>query len=265
MVRFVDALWKILLPNIGTVAMCRWTVGTSSREEIPSSHWLRHKYKYAYMCYVKIHFLRRSTLLSWGTQSVDVMTLGARCPCRSVRFKVEESAIVDVVCDCGACKLVPPNQVESWNSWIDLRRGKPRKRDFFTEGSEIVWWRQVDAFLHSSYGRRRASSTVVLWLLFLNFVSCCPAGHDPGFRVDCRQDWFWRAFGSNPVPAKMNLSYGSLLRESPRRNGARSRKGYLGRKWPSYLMSLIILRRIRKRMIINLMIQNELISAIKSI
>jgi len=41
------------------------------------------------------------------------MVLRKRCRCGSVRFEVDETAIVDVVCDCPACKIVHPNYSES--------------------------------------------------------------------------------------------------------------------------------------------------------
>ena len=39
--------------------------------------------------------------------------VGVRCLCRSIWFEVDESAIIDVVCDCQACKVVLPTHAES--------------------------------------------------------------------------------------------------------------------------------------------------------
>jgi hypothetical protein len=43
----------------------------------------------------------------------DVMTLGESCHCGLIHWEVDESAVVDVVCGCKACKMVPPNDSES--------------------------------------------------------------------------------------------------------------------------------------------------------
>ena len=60
---------------------------------------------------------------------VEIMMLGMHCLCRSVRFEVDKSAIIDVVCDCRACKVVPPNHAESWI--VRFMEGQTRQTWFF--------------------------------------------------------------------------------------------------------------------------------------
>ena len=65
----------------------------------------------------EIWSLKRVKTATRLTRQINLSTLNMvlreRCHCGSVRFEVDETAIVDVVCNCPACKIVPPNYSES--------------------------------------------------------------------------------------------------------------------------------------------------------
>jgi hypothetical protein len=76
----------------------------------------------------------RKTVLTRGpTQAnikiVDIIMLSKRCLCHSIEFEVEESDIINVVCACGACRIVHPSQYAE-PDMVRMEGQTPRTRFF---------------------------------------------------------------------------------------------------------------------------------------